>query len=141
MIVERATCYLLEWNEAVNVVNQNSMTRDVSVERWVKPQFGWLKMNIDAAVDANGNMTGFGWVIRDNVCSFVTAKCLSKLGVHLPKEAEALAIREALSWIKANQMEYVQAESDALSVIQSLKHVKPVSSFGLILLDIKDIMR
>lgn len=95
----------------------------------------------DAVVDTIGNKTGFSWVVRDSEGMFIAAKCISKLGVHLPKEAKAIAIRDALTWIKTNQIEWVQAETYALSVVQSLKQVKNVSSYDLILLDIKDIMR
>ena len=42
----------------------------------------------------------FGGVIRDSGGAFIAAKCQSFPRLFCPREAEALAIREALSWIK-----------------------------------------
>lgn len=74
-------------------------------------------MNIDATVDGTRNKTGFGQVVRDSEGMFVASKCLLKLGVHLPNEVEAIAISEVLTQTKMNQMECVQAKTDALSVV------------------------
>lgn len=61
-------------------------------------------------------------------------------GVLHPKEAKAMAIREALSWLKTREFDFIQIEYDALQVLQCLNTVGLDSSFDLILLDIKDLI-
>nr|GMD76464.1 uncharacterized protein LOC109192287 [Ipomoea batatas] len=84
---------------------------------------------------------GFGWSLRDEHGQFVAASGIPSKGVFTPKEAEAMAIKETLSWIKNKNMDHVEVESDALQVIQSLNQVEGVSSFDLVLLDVNDIPR
>lgn len=62
-----------------------------------RPQLGSLKRNVDTAVDEeNGNM-GFGWVLRNEVGIFKAAVSKVWKGVCQPREADAAAIKEALS--------------------------------------------
>lgn len=51
-----------------------------------------------------------------------------------------MAIREALSWLKEVDQNYVQVESNSLQVIQNLKIVSRLSYFDLIIYDVKDII-
>lgn len=60
-------------------------------------------------------------------------------GALQPREAEALAFREALSWLKANYWDGIIVETDVKLLISSLKKLN-VSPFGLILDDIKSLL-
>nr|GMD14271.1 uncharacterized protein LOC109154289 [Ipomoea batatas] len=62
-------------------------------------------------------------------------------GLFTPREAEAIAIREALTWTKSRGISNIQVESDALQIVHSLKHNVDDSSFDLVILDIKDMLR
>ncbi|XP_019198406.1 PREDICTED: uncharacterized protein LOC109192287 [Ipomoea nil] len=102
---------------------------------------GYLKLNTDAAIDLENNRVGFGWVLRDDCGQFVAASSIPGEGASSPKEAEAMAIREALSWTKRINLHNVQIECDAQLVVQSLNHVQEVSSCDLVLLDVIDMLR
>nr|GMC73396.1 transcription repressor OFP17-like [Ipomoea batatas] len=56
------------------------------------------KLNTDATVDSNNKCMDFGWVLRDGEGQFTAASSIPCKGVFNPKEAEAMAIREALRW-------------------------------------------
>lgn len=51
-----------------------------------------------------------------------------------------MAIREALSWLKRHNYNFVQVETDALQIIQSLNKIGDASSFDLVLFDVKDLL-
>lgn len=62
------------------------------------------------------------------------------MGVYSPKEAKAVAIREALSWLKNHNVEKVQVEFDALLVVQGMLLDEEESSFDLIIHDVKELL-
>ena len=87
---------------------------------WEKPYFGWLKCNVDAAIfNAQGKFI-IGCVIRNSRGKFVTAQCECCPGIFGSREAEALSIIEALSWIKRLQLPSVIIEMHNLQVFLSL---------------------
>lgn len=47
---------------------------------------------------------GFGSILRDDNGDFVAAKGIQWTSIFSPKEAEAVAVREALSWLKQNNI-------------------------------------
>ncbi|XP_015382113.1 uncharacterized protein LOC107175236 [Citrus sinensis] len=67
---------------------------------WEKPEFGWVKCNVEAAVFASQGRIGLGCVIRNSDGGFFAARCVGRFGTFSAREAEALGIREALSWLK-----------------------------------------
>lgn len=138
IIVDKARAYLRDWREATAVNVQNSSNNPSFIVKWEKPQSGWYKLNVDAAINEEGGKMGFGWVLRDDHGTFKAAKCTPWKGVYSPKEAEAIAVREALSWLKAHNYDKVTVEIDALLVLQGLHTAGNVSYFDLLLLDVKD---
>nr|GMD52496.1 uncharacterized protein LOC109191080 [Ipomoea batatas] len=140
-LVEGTKRYLADWKVVVGSSDHHSRTRNKSASKWEKPTSGFLKLNTDAAVDVQRNRMGYGWVLRDDTGQFVAAACIPGRGLFSPKEAEAMAIREALSWTKRHGVSKIQVESDALQIVQSLKLSSYDSSFDLVILDIKDMLR
>ncbi|RAL39959.1 hypothetical protein DM860_008099 [Cuscuta australis] len=67
---------------------------------WSNPPEGWVKSNMDALVGLLGNHTGVGWLVRDHIGTFCAAKNLYHPSFHPLEEAEALATKEALNWLK-----------------------------------------
>ena len=105
---------------------------------WSPPRVRWLKCNTDAAVFANEGRVGMGSVIRDESGKFVAALCCNIRGNYLPRDAEALSIREALSWVKSMKLSKVIIETDCLQVFNALVDRQcPLNSFGSIVLDCK----
>ncbi|KAH9768702.1 reverse transcriptase domain-containing protein [Citrus sinensis] len=103
---------------------------------WGKPPQGWLKCNVDAGVFSSQSRYSFGGVIRDSGGAFIAAKCQRFPGLFHLREAEALDVCEALSWIKNLQLSKIIVEIDCLNVYSAL--ITPNTSpndFGLIIAD------
>lgn len=67
---------------------------------WVRPHGNTIKVTVDAAVFSDRVEYGIGLVARDGTGQLVEAKTRSYAGVVSPEFAEAMAVKEALSWIK-----------------------------------------
>nr|GMD72664.1 uncharacterized protein LOC109162712 [Ipomoea batatas] len=113
-------------------------TNIVCLVRWKRPPQGWLKVNVDAANDQQSKVTGLGFVLRDYEGSFVAAKIEKWQGLYHPKAGEAIGIRETLKWVKKMGLDHIQVESDAMLVIQGLSNNACISSFDLVLDDIRE---
>nr|GMC57780.1 uncharacterized protein LOC109186242 [Ipomoea batatas] len=79
----------------------------------------------------------FGLVLRDSAGDFVAAKSVPWRGVFTPREAEAVAVQETLSWIKELNHKNVQIVIDSLLVVQGLNASEENSYFHLIMSDIR----
>ena len=75
---------------------------------------------MDAGVFSSQSRYSFGGVIRDSGGAFIAAKCQRFPGLFRPREAEALVVREALSWIKNLQLSKIIVEIDCLNVYFAL---------------------
>lgn len=140
-----ASHLLIEWKEAQIKENDRRTRDEVGARVWKPPDAGWLKVNIDAAVFLNGNI-GVGAVIRDENSCFVAARGKKIAGAWTAREAEAIGLKEALSWIidKGYKQCVIETDSSALAAacnggqgeaffgtivmncIQLLKHVNQV---------------
>lgn len=83
---------------------------------------------------------GFGCVVRDDLGHFVAARGSHWRGYYSSKEAEAVAIRESLSWLKTLNIDKVIIETDSLQVTQGLNSNLGDSSFHVVLSEIKNLM-
>ncbi|XP_019168367.1 PREDICTED: uncharacterized protein LOC109164066 [Ipomoea nil] len=82
-------------------------------EQWTPPPAGSLKCNVDTAIFEDG--AGFGLVVRDHVGCFVATKKGQLDGERDPFVAEALAAKEALTWLKEQNLNNIIIESDCLN--------------------------
>ncbi|KAJ8768806.1 hypothetical protein K2173_023710 [Erythroxylum novogranatense] len=69
------------------------------LQKWVKPEAGWIKINTDVATDVGDSGTGIAMVFRDDRGSFLVAKNSIITGTFSPKTAEAIVVKEVLSWL------------------------------------------
>ena len=76
------------------------MTQEDGDERWVAPKDNKVKVNTDAALFSSTNCYSFAFVVRNHEGSLVEAQSRCCPGNTTPEIAEALGIREALSWLK-----------------------------------------
>lgn len=91
---------LSDWRSVQHEVTRNMVSSHTSLGQWSKPPSGWIKVNIDAARFEEFKCIGMGAIIRDALGKFVRARS-RRIGVLLhPREAEALSLKEALSWVK-----------------------------------------
>nr|GMC92116.1 uncharacterized protein LOC109155154 [Ipomoea batatas] len=127
------------WRHGQEFVNPAIITPSPQndLSRWRKPPPGWVKLNVDVAINKGLNSTGLGFILRNEDGNFLAAKEQKWSGIFQPREAEAISIREALKWIKVMNVDRVQIETDALLVIQGLNNPKLISSFDLVLEDIR----
>lgn len=101
---------------------------------WERPKLGWVKCNVDAAIFSSQGKIGFGCVLRNSEGVFLIARCAGMAGNFGAREAEALGIREALSWLKGLQFPSVIVETDCLLVFQALvEEFSRSNGFGLII--------
>ena len=103
---------------------------------WNKPCVGWYKCNVDAAIFSLRSMISYGAVIRSAGGDFIAAKSDILHGRFEAHEAEAIGVREALSWLKKFAFQSVVLEMDSLQVFNALhdKFVYP-NGFGTIIAD------
>ncbi|EEF36441.1 conserved hypothetical protein [Ricinus communis] len=98
---------------------------------WRKPHNEYLKINEDAGIFQAQNRTGYGMVVRNHAANLVAARALIIHGVYEANLAEAMAVREALSWIKHMNWSRVSIDMDSLGVCVAL--TSDNLSFGLII--------
>ncbi|KAL8094911.1 hypothetical protein AgCh_036428 [Apium graveolens] len=136
-IVADTTDYLSQWKMAQNrfytVPLQPSVHGD-GAEKWVKPQQHTVKITVDAAIFEEIPATGMGLIARDHTGGLLWAKTKLVQELMHPSMAEAVAIKEALSWLKNLGWESVIIESDCLVAIQSIRSsIKMRSRFGRVI--------
>ena len=101
---------------------------------WEKPKFGWVKCNVGVAIFSSQGKIEFGCVLQNSEGVFLAARCAGMVGNFGVREAEALGIQEALSWLKGLQFPCVILEMDCLQVFQALfEEFSGPNGFGLII--------
>ncbi|KAL8120291.1 hypothetical protein AgCh_017451 [Apium graveolens] len=140
-IKQMALRMLEEWNRAREVEGRQ---QDVSVTRrrtWCKPTSGWVKVNIDAACPAGSNHIAVGCVVRDEDGLFLRARSNIIRGTRTPREAEALSLLEALSWVKEWRCNQCVFESDSKLLIDAIQAPKGRSLFVTIVEDCNELAK
>ncbi|KAM6541242.1 hypothetical protein CsatB_005689 [Cannabis sativa] len=102
-VVVAAITYLELWKAAQlknrDVSASTSQASAVS-ELWTKPILGELKINCDAAIFSRDKSHGLGWIARDSNGDLLSAAAVRRNGDVDPVVAEAMSMKEALSWLK-----------------------------------------
>ncbi|XP_060959144.1 uncharacterized protein LOC133030423 [Cannabis sativa] len=118
-----ANRYLDQWRCAQSFECESSwpllQARDV-VERWTASHGNSVKINVDAAIFNNGEKYGIGLVVRNGSGLLVEGCTRLFFGQVEPVLAEAIGVREALSWIKDRRWRDVYVETDCLNVVQAI---------------------
>ena len=124
------------WSKASRNHPDGNHARPHAAAKWTKLAMGVLKCNVDGAVFSDSTHMGVGCVIRKDrgeiiqAMSNLIASCLE------PAEAEALALREALSWIHRLKLSKVIIEMDCKGVVDAFHFLRlDVSEFGCLLKD------
>uniref|UniRef100_A0A803PMN5 RNase H type-1 domain-containing protein n=1 Tax=Cannabis sativa TaxID=3483 RepID=A0A803PMN5_CANSA len=143
-IVAFANRYLDQWRCAQSSDMESSWpllrARDV-VERWTAPHGNSVKLNVDAAMFNNGEQYGIGLVVRNGSGLLIEGRTELFNGQVEPVLAEAIGIREALSWIKDSRWQDVYVETDCLNVVQAIHcSTEMISLFGLVIKDCKKML-
>ncbi|KAL8146388.1 hypothetical protein AgCh_004218 [Apium graveolens] len=119
-VVADAKQYLAQWNAAQGRLTSTSLTPVFAgdgAQFWVKPNPNIVKMIVDAAIFADRGTYGFGLVARYHEGALVQAKSKLCQGMISPEVAEALAIKEVLSWIDNMNWSQVVVDADCFVII------------------------
>lgn len=114
-----------EWTDAMKnkkkSSSQSSTCGLAKVQRWKPPEVGNMKVNVDASLSSENATFSVGMVLRDHTGKFIEGRvgCMPEVGSIF--EAEAIGIREALSWIAGKGLTQVSFESDSLLSIRALR--------------------
>lgn len=123
-VVESAISVLNQWRYVQDKSFDKFMgymTQDDGYEHWQLPKENRVKVNCDAAIFENSNSYNYAFVIRNHLVQFIEARSKCLQGQAAPELAEAVGVREALSWIKENKYIEVDVESDCLQVVQAIR--------------------
>ena len=105
----------------------------------MKPIGSTLSITINAALSVLEDRVEWGWIVRDSEGQLIFAACKSQSGTFSPHEAEALGVREVLSWLRGKQLDDVIIESDSQVTINHLRQSSCISPLGSIIDDCKNL--
>ncbi|KAK6123061.1 hypothetical protein DH2020_043213 [Rehmannia glutinosa] len=134
--VRTALAVLNEWCSIHNVrfVEVGDEGHDQQQTKWIKPYPPYFKCNVDASLSNTQGMTSVAMVIRDDRGEFVVARSVLFPGFYQVREAEAIGVREALSWTKNLGLKYLILETDVKYVVDGLTNIeKGMSEYDILL--------
>ncbi|XP_062104476.1 uncharacterized protein LOC133815682 [Humulus lupulus] len=155
LVVQSAVMYLEQWD---NAQEKGNVTLDYSVassagfnEHWTKPDVGVVKVNYDAAIFALENKFGIGWLARNHDGDLIEVVSLNRLGILEPLLAEAIGMKEVLSWLKRKRNEdnspsslwtqNIFVETDCLVLMNALcQSAHLISPLGLVISSCKRLL-
>lgn len=123
-VVESARTVLNQWRQVQDKSFDDFlgyMTQDDGHELWQKPQLNRVKVNTDAAIFEHSNQYSYAFVARDHSRQLIEAHSNCKQGMVTPELAEAIGVKEALSWIKDCRYCNVEVETDCMQVVQAIR--------------------
>lgn len=116
---------------AISVLNQWQYVQDKSFDntlsfltqgegrdKWQAPEVDRVKVNVDAALFDSPARYSFALVVRDHSGKLLEAVSKCCQGTINPALAEAIGVREALSWVKKQKKIDVVVETDCLLLVQ-----------------------
>ncbi|CAN1146055.1 Putative ribonuclease H protein At1g65750 [Linum perenne] len=111
-----------------------SSDKDSSCSKWHPPPLGKVKCNIDAALFQEEGRWGMGAVLRDASGTLLHYRMNAADGCPNPTECEALALVEAINWLRSLPYNNIVLELDSLSVVQAMESTEDdVSELGEII--------
>uniref|UniRef100_A0A803Q9B2 RNase H type-1 domain-containing protein n=1 Tax=Cannabis sativa TaxID=3483 RepID=A0A803Q9B2_CANSA len=136
-IVVFANRYLEQWRSAQSSEVESSWpflrAEDVP-KHWTVPCGNTIKVNVDATLFNNIESYGLGMVTCDASGLLIQGRTKLLSGMVELIVAEAIGVREVLSWIKDSGWSNVHVEIDCLSVVQAIQgSLSMISLFGLVI--------
>ncbi|KAM6560015.1 hypothetical protein CsatA_029254 [Cannabis sativa] len=102
-VVANAKRFLDQWRSAKSSEYESSwpgFQAGDGAKHWISPQANSIKVNVDAALFDSDHKYGLGLVARDERGLLIERRTMLSNGSIEPELAEAMGVREALSWIK-----------------------------------------
>ena len=117
------------------------MNQEDGDEHWHTPMINRVKINVDAAIFEQTNCYSHAFVIRDHEGKLIEARSSCMRGQPNPDLAEALGIKEVLSWVQENDCRNTIIESDCLQVVQAIRSSLTCFSYlGRFIKECRDIL-
>ncbi|XP_017239320.1 uncharacterized protein LOC108212100 [Daucus carota subsp. sativus] len=132
---------LTDWRKALEQGERRTGGVQVQQRQWSKPPAGWLKVNIDASCRQGNEWIGAGCVVRDEEGRFVRARTTVVRGRAYAREAEALSLKEALSWMKTWRHNKCIFESDSKVLIDAIRAGQGKSIFDTHVEDCRELLK
>lgn len=115
---------LHDWKKAVAQVqnSQQAYTTVINKEnvKWVKPEQGKFKVNVDAGIVEGSTCFTIGMLLRDHTGFFLEGRTMKLNRTVSVMEAETTGIEEALLWITSRGITDICIESDSLLAVQAI---------------------
>nr|GMD26765.1 uncharacterized protein LOC109146933 [Ipomoea batatas] len=135
------------WNERSAWGSQNAQNDmqivNSSPSAWMPPPIGMMKVNVDAALFPEEGKVGFGFIVCDHDKQFVAASRGTLNCINNPQVAEAMAIKEVLTWIMDNMpTQRFIVETDCMVIVAKLKQKQCDTTYlGVVVRSILELMR
>lgn len=123
-VVESAYLVLKQWRSVQDRSFDHFlgfMSQDDSREHWSLPSIDSIKVNSESAIFQETCHFSYAFVARNSAGNLIEARLKCTRGNPSPELAEALGIREALSWVKDDNLNNVTLESDCLQIVQAIR--------------------
>lgn len=104
-------------------------------QQWKQSTVGWMKVNVNAALFIETGSTGLGSVARDTSGRFLKARSLCYEGLRVPREAEALGLKEELSWARDSNYKRCIFETNSQTLAMACKGRRGRSYFDTLVMD------
>lgn len=102
---------------------------------WIPPPENFIKINVDAGVNSEGNFGMVGAVCRSQDGKFMGASSMTVPHITDPPTLEAMAVREALALASDLHVEAIHIASDCKTVVEDIKK-RTNPQYGAILQEI-----
>lgn len=115
-----------EWREAKRkICGQTAGDRSVGRTRdcrWIPPEADMFKLNVDASLFPGAGSFAIGTVVHDHHGTFIVGRTSRFLAPGSVLEAEAIGIKEALSWFVVQNLNgsSLQIEMDSLLAARAI---------------------
>ncbi|KAK1577678.1 hypothetical protein Q3G72_023755 [Acer saccharum] len=127
-IAEWAGNFLEEFRKADGGISEKNLglcKKLKQVAKWERPVEGLFKINTDAAVCSNRNLTGIGIVIRNHEGGVMGCSSQSFTANFSPQVAEATAIFRGILFAVDTGLLPAVVESDAKTIVDLISETPP----------------
>ncbi|KAL1833637.1 hypothetical protein ACET3Z_003288 [Daucus carota] len=143
-VIQSALSVLNQWQFVQDKTFDNSLGYILPEDgrvTWQAPMHNRVRINTDAALFSDTNRFSHAQVVRDHNGELVEAMSSCRQGTISPEAAEAMGIREALSWVKQKQKQDGVVETDCLVVVQWIRSSYATLSYvGRLVEDCKQLL-
>jgi hypothetical protein len=123
LIVTRAQEVLHEWSCMQKIKNPPHHEEQLHV--WTKPQQGWIKCNVDAAIFNANTIMGYGICFRNSTDNFLLGKSDLNYSSVTVLEVEAIGLLESIKMAISKAFHHVMFKTDSKILVDLLKSTNP----------------